>query len=152
LIHLQREKQRRQQNLTQLKKSITSLFECIEKIPKNELERVISNEHEIPNCSLKVLSMKVLQDMEELELNLKSQVHENAADGEKLWEKIRQLWSRLSIDEEIRIAFEKVHRGIPNPTGEKNEITYKPSALKGVGIYILLSRKTIFVVFFVRHV
>ncbi len=88
LQHLQREKVRRQNLFKKLKRNIGVLFTCLERIPKNELERIISLNEPPLSTGIKTLSSKTLQAMEDLETNMHQEVIANRNEGDSLWQKI----------------------------------------------------------------
>jgi hypothetical protein len=123
-----------------LKKTIRVLFGVMENIPKNELERIICMD-EIPQ-NVKILSSKTLKEMEEMQSSLHQEVVANREKSEALWRKIRELWSRLTIEEEVRMAFEKVHKGANIEIEGHTELVFKPTVLRGVSYQI---KKNLFI-------
>lgn len=118
------------------KRSINELFSLLEKNPQDDLEVLMTDSndeidanHVISSSGLKALSRKTLKALQELERHCVHQLEANKQQGEALWQKIRELWSRLSADDEMILAFSQVHRPISTDTWEE---IYKPSVLKGV--------------------
>ncbi|XP_021951997.1 protein regulator of cytokinesis 1 isoform X4 [Folsomia candida] len=131
LTHFHKEKLRRQILFKKLKAIINTLFQCLERIPKNEFERVISSE-EVKNTDIKILSLTTLHRMEELEATMHQELTTDRNEADRLWQKIRELWSRLKVGEELQFAFEKVHSGIQCQIGDKKEMVFKPVILQGL--------------------
>ncbi|CAL8122456.1 unnamed protein product [Orchesella dallaii] len=136
LNQLHHEKARRLGQFNEYKTSISELLDLLERDPRNELEKVIcasdeeiNSNHPVSNSGIKVLSQEVLQKLHEVNSNLQHQLEVNREQGEKYWQKIRELWSRLSEDEEVMHAFVQVHR--PCSTNTWNDV-YKPSVLRGL--------------------
>lgn len=86
---------------------------------------------------MKTLSLKTLHEIEELESSMNQEVAANRAEGDLLWQKIKELWSRLKEDEddEGHLCFKKVnHSSKIQLGGDKPEIIYKPTVLRGVSL------------------
>lgn len=135
LSQLKKIKLKRQGTFKQLKKSVCNLLDCVDRTPTTELEKLISGSSaDDPNDveNKKILTLKVLNAMEELDAEFKNQVQLNTEEGERLWQKIRELWSRLSIEEEIQYGFENVHKSVEKIVGDKKKAIYTPGVLKGV--------------------
>ncbi|ODM95652.1 Protein regulator of cytokinesis 1 [Orchesella cincta] len=136
LNNLHHEKVRRLELFNDYKMSISELLDLLERDPKNDLERVVCSsddeinaDHPVTNDGIKVLSQEILQKLDEMKLNLQHHLENNKEQGEKYWQKIRELWSRLSEDEEVIHAFVQVHRPFSTETWKD---IYKPSVLKGL--------------------
>lgn len=136
LGYLHHEKSRRLQEFHTFRKSICGLLDLLERSPRNQLEQFLMNSNDEINSShpvseggIKALSLDVLGQLEETDSRLKAQVEEDKVQGETYWQKIRELWSRLNVDEELIIAFSRVHQPMSN---EKFGNIYKRAVLKGV--------------------
>lgn len=136
LGQLHQEKRKRLDQFYRSKKSITELFGLLEKNAQGDLELLmidstdeIDANHVISSSGLKALSRRILKTLQDLERNCIHQLEANKHQGDALWQKIRELWSRLSADDEMMLAFSQVHRPISIVTWGQ---IYKPSVLKGV--------------------
>lgn len=119
------------------------MFELLEQSPKNNLELLllntedeISTNHTTSASGIKALSRDTFEAINEIESRCLQQLDVNSQQGQAFWQKIRELWSRLSADEEMMQIFAQVHRPL---TSDRCDEVYKPSVLKGVSNYFMIS-------------
>lgn len=136
LGQLHQEKRKRLDQFYRSKKEINELFGLLERNAQDDLELLMTDSNDeidannvISSSGIKAFSRRTLKALQDLERNCIHQLEANKAQGDTLWQKIRELWSRLSADDEMMLVFTQVHRPISKGTWED---IYKPSVLKGV--------------------
>jgi len=130
------EKEQRGQRFLHLCHSLRPLFTCMEREPKSPLEQLIFSSNYNEQQEIIILSLETLTQLEELKHNLKSAINANKVEAEGYWVKIKELWSRLDVDEDLKDAFVNVHCGFQPETQDVQGPIFTPSVLKGVMSHI----------------